>query len=494
MLVFSLKPKGVVMKEPLIIQGGMGVAVSNWKLAQAVSMAGQLGVVSGTALENVMARRLQMGDPDGTTRRALDHFPDQAIVKKILERYFIEGGKRLYAHFKNAPMYSLLPPWELMELTVAANFVEVYLAKEGHSGRVGINYLEKIQLPTLPSIYGAMLAGVDYVLMGAGIPRAIPGILDQLSTHQKVSLKINVHGAAPEDHFETTFDPKDILENPGSPLKRPKFIAIVASEVLAITMAKKSSGQIDGFVIEAPTAGGHNAPPRGTLQLNEKGEPVYGPKDHVDLAPFRKLGLPFWLAGSCAAPEKLKEALVEGASGIQAGTIFAYCEESGLMDSIKRKVFGKALKGDLKVFTDPSASPTGFPFKVVELEGTLSDQKEYESRPRICDLGYLRTAFKRKDGTVGYRCPGEPLESYLQKEGSVEETPGKKCICNGLMAAIGLSQDQKNHYQEKPIVTSGDDLARVVTFLKGNKLSYSANDVIQYLLGNLSSGINAATT
>src|SRR5665213_1730503 len=107
MLVFSLKPKGVVMKEPLIIQGGMGVAVSNWKLARAVSMAGQLGVVSGTALENVMARRLQMGDPDGAMRRALDHFPDRAIVDKILKRYFIEGGKVLHTSFKNAPMYSI---------------------------------------------------------------------------------------------------------------------------------------------------------------------------------------------------------------------------------------------------------------------------------------------------------------------------------------------------------------------------------------------------
>jgi len=481
------------MKEPLIIQGGMGIAVSNWKLAKAVSMTGQLGVISGTALDNVLAHRLQLGDPDGAMRRALDHFPDRAIVEKILKRYFIEGGKTLHAPFKNVPMFSLNPSWELMELTVAANFVEVYLAKEGHSGRIGVNFLEKIQLPTLPSLYGAMLAGVDYVLMGAGIPRAIPAILDQLSTHQKVSMKVNVQGSAAEDDYHVSFDPKDFLTDTKVSLKRPLFIAIVSSEVLAITLAKKSSGKVDGFIIEGPTAGGHNAPPRGPLHLNEKGEPVYGPKDQVDLAPFRKLGLPFWLAGSCADPEILKGALSEGASGIQVGTVFAYCEESGLMDSIKRKVFGHGLKGDLRVFTDPLASPTGFPFKIVELEGTISEEEEYLARPRICDLGYLRSPFKRKDGSVGYRCPGEPLESYLQKEGTAEETPGKKCICNGLMAAIGLSQDQKDNYQEKPIVTSGDDLARVVTFLKGNRMSYSASDVIQYLLGNLAFEINTAT-
>ncbi len=481
------------MTEPMIIQGGMGVAVSNWRLARAVSRTGQLGVVSGTALENVLARRLQLGDLDGSVRLALSYFPNPFITQKILERYFSPGGKAKGVPFKNPPMYSLNSPPELVELTVAANFAEVYLAKEGHPGLVGINYLEKIQLPTLPSLYGALLAGVDYVLMGAGIPRSIPSILDQLARHQKVSLKINVQGAAPEDGHQTAFDPASILASPGAALKRPKFIAIVSSEVLAITLAKKSSGRVDGFVIEGPSAGGHNAPPRGPLHLNEKGEPLYGPKDQVELEAFRKLGLPFWLAGSCADPKKLRDAVAQGATGIQVGTVFAYCEESGLMDRIKRRVFAKTLRGREEVFTDPVASPTGFPFKIVRLEGTVSEEGEYKARPRICDLGYLRTVFKRKDGTVGYRCPGEPREIYLQKEGKEEDIEGRKCVCNGLMASIGLGQSQKGGYQEKPMVTSGDDLARIVTFLKGDKLSYSAQDVIQYLLGAFTAGWGPAT-
>ena len=44
---------------PPIIQGGMGVGISDWRLARAVSLRGQLGVVSGTALDTVMVRRLQ---------------------------------------------------------------------------------------------------------------------------------------------------------------------------------------------------------------------------------------------------------------------------------------------------------------------------------------------------------------------------------------------------------------------------------------------------
>jgi len=59
------------MSQPLIIQGGMGAGVSNWHLARSVSKLSQLGVVSGTALDVILARRLQQGDPDGDIRRAL---------------------------------------------------------------------------------------------------------------------------------------------------------------------------------------------------------------------------------------------------------------------------------------------------------------------------------------------------------------------------------------------------------------------------------------
>jgi nitronate monooxygenase len=474
------------MSEPVIIQGGMGTAVSNWRLAQAVARTGQLGVVSGTALDQVMVRRLQGGELDGAMRRALRHFPDAGITQRILDRYFIPGGKNEKTPYKAAPLFSLNPPKELLELTVAANFAEVFLAKEGNPGLIGINLLEKIQMPILPSLYGAMLAGVDYVLMGAGIPRAVPAILDKLAEHEEVSYKINVEGAGAEDDYRMVFNPRELLKTRFAPLKRPKFLAIVSSAVLAATLAKKSAGRVDGFVVEGPTAGGHNAPPRGPLQLNETGEPLYGPRDEVDPAELKKLGLPFWLAGSYAAPEKLQQALSVGAAGIQVGTVFAYCAESGLAEKIKEWVVRKVLGGKIGVFTDPVASPTGFPFKIVQLEGTCSDPVEYASRPRICDLGYLRTVYKRKDGTIGYRCPGEPVESYLQKEGKIEDTPGRKCLCNGLMANIGMGQSQRDGYQEKPLVTSGDDIARIGNFLSPSKLSYTAAEVISYLFGNFS--------
>jgi len=70
---------------PTIIQGGMGIAVSNWKLARAVSMRGQLGVVSGTALDTVLVRRLQDGDPGGDMQRAMKSFPIPYVADRVLE-------------------------------------------------------------------------------------------------------------------------------------------------------------------------------------------------------------------------------------------------------------------------------------------------------------------------------------------------------------------------------------------------------------------------
>src|SRR5450755_1992217 len=78
---------------PIIIQGGMGAGVSDWRLANAVSRLGQLGVVSGTALDQILARRLQDGDEGGHMRRALAAFPMTAMAERIRDKYYIAGGR-----------------------------------------------------------------------------------------------------------------------------------------------------------------------------------------------------------------------------------------------------------------------------------------------------------------------------------------------------------------------------------------------------------------
>lgn len=460
----------------------MGAGVSDWRLARAVSSAGQLGVVSGTALACILVRRLQAGDLDGQMRRALEHFPMPGIAARILADYYIPGGKPVEAPFKLAPMPSLQSSPEFVALTVAANFGEVFLAKQGHAGLVGINFLEKIQFPTLPSIFGAMLAGVDYVLMGAGIPRSIPGVLDRLAKGEPAELKIDVEGALPGEEFVSRFDPAGFMGRTLPAMKRPLFLGIVASATLAMTLARKSNGIVDGFVVEGETAGGHNAPPRGPLQLSAAGEPVYGPRDVADLEKIRELGLPFWLAGSYGHAEKLAEALRLGAAGVQVGTAFAFCEESGIRSDLKRQAIQLSREGKARVFTDPLASPTGFPFKVVQMPGTLSDQQVSPRRDRLCDLGYLRHAYRKADGTVGYRCPAEPAEDFVRKGGIMEETEGRQCVCNGLVSTIGLPQVHSDHRVDLPLITAGNDVAHIANYLQPGRDSYSAAEVIQRLL------------
>ena len=471
------------MKHPQIIQGGMGVGVSNWKLANAVSRCGQLGVVSGTAIDAVIIRRLQLGDLGGHIRRAFDHFPFPEMTRRILDRYFIPGGKPENQAFKGAPLHSYQNSRHLTELTVLANFAEVFLAKEGHDGVVGINFLEKIQTPTLPSLYGAMLAGVAFILMGAGIPRTIPGILDDLALGKEVSMKLDVEQSLPGEEFTITFDPTDFCGGTPPILKRPKFLAIVSSATLAMSLAKKSTGSgVDGFIVEGATAGGHNAPPRGQMQFTPQGEPLYGERDLPDLLKIKALGLPFWLAGSFGIPGKLREAIALGATGIQVGTAFAFCEESGLTPELKHQVIEKSLSGSLDLFTDPKASPTGFPFKVVSIEGTLADSTIYEERSRICDLGYLRHTYRKEDGDVGFRCPAEPVESFVKKGGEAAETTGRRCLCNSLLASVGLGQIHGETENEKPILTAGDQVENIAAFLKPGSTTYTAAEVLDQLL------------
>jgi len=464
----------------------MGVGVSNWRLAQAVSQAGQLGVVSGTALDQMLARRLQDGDLDGAMRRGLEAFPFRAMAERVRQRYFVDGGKAERTPYLAVPLLAKEMPRDLAELCIVSNFVEVFLAREGHGNRVGINYLEKIQAAILPCMYGAMLAGVDCVIMGAGIPLKMPGVLDRFAEHKAAEYPMHVTGAVEGDDTMMHFDPADFAEGEPAVLHRPKFLAIVSSNTLATTMVKKANGRVDGLVIEMRTAGGHNAPPRGKLQLNTIGEPIYGERDSIDIPKLCELGVPFWLAGGYGHPDKLRQALALGAAGIQVGTAFAFCDESGLRADYKQELLEKVVAGTASVFTDPLASPTGFPFKVARLEGTVSEDEVYDERPRICNLGFLREAYRTAAGEIGYRCASEPVTVYVSKGGHAEDTAGRKCICNGLLANVGLPQVLNGNRVEQGIVTAGDDITTVAQFLRAGETHYSALDVIAALEKGLS--------
>ena len=460
----------------------MGINVSSWRLAKAVSQKGQLGVVSGTAIDAVVSRVLQLGDKDGHVRRALEHFPFSDMAERVKKRFFVSGGKDERRPFKGIGMPSLNINRAKEELLIVSNFVEVYLAKEHHSGLIGINYLEKIQIPTLPSIFGAMLAGVNVVLMGAGIPLAIPGILDQLAMLNPVSLKIHVEDNPARQAFYATFNPNDYFETADRPeLVRPHFYGIVSTDVVARQMERKASGEVNGYIIENHLAGGHNAPPRRTADLAEGVTPAYTDKDKPDFEKIRQLGKPFWLAGQYTSPEKYQAALEAGAQGVQVGTPFAYCEESAMLRPVKDEVIRQSIAGTLDVETSFTASPTGYPFKLVRLQGEQFTVENVNKRTRVCDMGFLRTAYLSPEGEFKWRCPAEPVADFVDKGGTEAGAQGRMCLCNGLISTVGYGQLRKG-YVEQPILTSGDEVLNLGRFLKGSDYCYTAADVIEHIL------------
>jgi NAD(P)H-dependent flavin oxidoreductase YrpB (nitropropane dioxygenase family) len=198
---------------------------------------------------------------------------------------------------------------------------------------------------------------------------------------------------------------------------------------------------------------------------------------------MRALGLPFWLAGAYATRERVIEAQKLGAQGVQVGTAFAFCRESGLSEGFKRDLLERSTQGQASVRTDPRASPTGMPFKVARLPGSLSEDEVYAARERRCDVGYLRQPFRRANGEIGYRCPAEAVSTYQAKDGDPADAEQRRCLCNGLLANIGLGQRRISGYEEPPLVTAGHDIETVARFADPVTGLYSAADVVRELLG-----------
>ena len=180
--------------------------------------------------------------------------------------------------------------------------------------------------------------------------------------------------------------------------------------------------------------------------------------------------------------------LGQGATGVQVGTAFAFSRESGLRDDLKSRLLAQAAAGTGRVFTNPLASPTGYPFKVAQLDGSLSDADVYGERNRVCDLGFLREPYAAGDGSIGYRCSAEPEACFAKKGGEPAASTGRICLCNALLANIGHAQIRRDGRVELPLVTVGDDLNKVAQFLAPGHDSYSAADVVESILGTAAAG------
>jgi nitronate monooxygenase len=460
------------MEQPRIIQGGLETMVATWPLARAVARAGQLGVVAGALLPVIMARRLQLGDPGGHLRRAFGQFPFPAVARRVWKHWFVPGGKP-----EPEPFAPLRPPRleedpELAELAVQAGFTEVFLAREGHDGPVGMHFHPSAELPLLPTMYGALLAMTPYLLIHH---RHAPTVLEQMEAlllGKITGWNLPVADADSGEAPACCFNPARLTAKPPPPLP-PPHVLIVGPSARALTAARAETAgrRVAGFIW-------HPEPPTDFPEAEE-------------LAALRALERPFWLAGLPPTPAQLRAARRAGAAGLVVGTPFYYCAESELAPEWKRRVFARlaplpetaspAVPARLEV--EFMASPTGFSVPVVQLAGTAADPEQYAQRERICDVGFLRQLYRRRDGSVGYRCPGENLADHVAKGGDLRGSVTQHCMCNGLLAALGLAQRRPGFGGELPLLPAGEDLSVLEQFRSAADASFAAADVVARLLG-----------
>ncbi|MFA6029405.1 MAG: nitronate monooxygenase [Elusimicrobiota bacterium] len=459
----------------------MGIDVSSVELVSTVANhpSGRCsGSLSATALPEVYARILQLGDPEGKVREAFEACGRAAPalaaeIDALYRRFHIAGGKAADAFFRGPSMAGMTPPRDVQILTVAATFAHVWRAKKAAPGRpIGINFLRKIDRILLFGIYGAMLGRADWIVMGAGDPGDIPAIMNAFARHEPAELAVPV-AAVPRGTHRIRFDPKDLVGNMAPP-PRPAFYAIVSSHLQARALALSAEKRPEGFVIEGPTAGGHNAPPvKGGRDA--RGYCVYGPEDDADLSAVAALGLPFWIGGSCGYPECLK-GMGPWHRRIQVGTLFALSKESGMAPEVRHQVLELIWKRRLEVATMANASPSMYPFKVALAPGTLGDDTVYAARKRVCDVGHLRSWRFHGDELVGL-CPANDPERYTGSGGPAWRTKGSMCLCNGLLAARGLSLEG-----ETPVVTLGDIGSVRILQNRLRRIEYTASEAVDYLL------------
>ncbi|MEI2724247.1 MAG: hypothetical protein V9H26_12125 [Verrucomicrobiota bacterium] len=119
------------------------------------------------------------------------------------------------------------------------------------------------------------------------------------------------------------------------------------------------------------------------------------------------------------------------------------------------------------------------------MPGTLSDAHANPPRTRLCDLGYLRHAYRKPDGTLGYRCPAEPVQDFVRKGGAAADSEGRLCVCNGLVSTIGLPQVHADNTLDLPLLTAGNDVSQVARYLQPGRDSYTASEVVRHLLGDV---------
>lgn len=455
-----------------IVQGGLDAMVATWPLARAVARTGQLGVVSGTLLPVITARRLQLGDPGGHLRRAFEHFPFPGVARRVWEQFFIVGGKPTATPFDPVGQPSFAQGPALTELMVVAGFAEVYLAAEGRAGMVGLHHHGQAPLPLLPSLYGAMLAGVDALLISGGDPVEIVEAVRRLSRGHPAAFMMRSFDPGVDLRPTCGFDPASMVEDRCPVLEAPPVLFTVRTVEEGVDLRRRVGDGLGGL-----------------LHLPEPGT---APPSPAEIQRLGRLGCPLWVGGLPPTPDSLSLALSLGAAGLVVSTPFYYCAESELDAATKRRVLGGG-QAPSRLDVKFLASPTGFSVPVVQLDGTAADPAVFAARRRFCDVGFLRQVYRTGGGGLGYRCPGETISAHIAKDGARERAMHQRCLCNGMLAALGMGQVRLPHSTETPLVPAGEELGALTAFAGRASRQYAAADVVATLLGGANGALPPAS-
>jgi nitronate monooxygenase len=337
--------KGKRIRVP-IIQGGMGVGVSLHPLARAVAQEGGLGIVSSACLDRLVSKRT---------------------------------GKKL--------------------TTYEAVYEEVSLAKAG-GGLAGINIMVALVRDYESSVRGAIDAGADVIISGAGLPLGLPSI----------------------------HPPKDTALIPI--VSSPRALELICKKW------EKLGYRPDATVLEGPLAGGH---------LGFKIDSIDLETNTLDrlLPPVKDMAIkygdfPVIVAGGIYTHDDIVRFMKMGADGVQMGTRFLATEESSASPAYKEAVIN-AGKDDIIVAHKPG-SPCGLPFRIIKQSPMYVSALRRLREPK-CDKGYV--LLKDAEGKFS-RCPAK------------ESNETAFCICNGLLSSAGYNPEK-----EEPLYTVGTNAYRV---------------------------------
>lgn len=438
--------------------------MATWPLARAVARAGQLGVVSGTLLPVITARRLQRGDPGGHLRRAFEHFPYPGVARRVWDDFYVPGGKPPQVPFDpiRQPVRGAGPA--LTELLVVAGFAELFLAREGHAGRVAMHHHGQAQTALLPSLYGALLAAPSHLILSGANTAAVLDSIVRLCRGEDGALELAVSSGTPGEPVPCCFDPRLLVGGTPPALPLPRILVTVNSAAEAAALLARAGDRVTGFLLV-------NASPGGFSETSEVGS-------------MRALGRPFWLAGLPARAENLAAALRCGATGVVVSTPFYYCAESELDTDVKERVVRGIGEAPARLDVTFLSSPTGFSVPVVPLEGTAAHPAGFAARTRFCDVGFLRQLYLKPDGGMGYRCPGEPLPGYVEKGGDARQAVQQHCLCNAVLASLGLGQRRLEEALERPLAPAGEELEALAQFVAPGRNQFEAADVVATLLAS----------